>query len=238
MAIGRTFPSRCKGATLDGDRPDRLDDIAFEGLGQGDDKNDPRRARHAFPDRLLKVAQALRLGFEEEQIYEACAIDPGSSAKLQEIIDLRSACASTGCRAPPRNSAHLKAMGFSDERLAKLAGLKRARSPKARELDGTQSTSASILARQSSPRPPPICTRPMRRASDLCNARRALSDAEKIIILAAALTASARASSSTIAAAMRHSRCRPRTSRPSWSIAIRRPCRPTTTPPTGSISSR
>ena len=55
---------------------------------------------------------------------------------------------------------------------------------------------------------------------------------------AAGRTASARASSSTIAASTRRSRCARTATRPSWSTATRRRCRPTTTPPTGCISSR
>ena len=65
-----------------------FDEIAIEGLGQGDDKNAIRAALGApSPDRLLKVAQALRLGFDEQQIYEACAIDPWFIRQIQDIID-------------------------------------------------------------------------------------------------------------------------------------------------------
>ena len=78
MAIGRTFPKSLQKALrsletgLTG-----FDEIDDRGLGQGDDKNaDPRRARHAHPDRLLMVAQALRHGFDEAEIYAACQIDP------------------------------------------------------------------------------------------------------------------------------------------------------------------
>ena len=40
------------------------------------------------PERLLKVAQAMRLGFDHEQIYASCRIDPWFLARIQEIVDV------------------------------------------------------------------------------------------------------------------------------------------------------
>ena len=64
MAIGRTFQESLQKALrsletgLTG-----LDEIAIEGLGQGDDKNAIRAALGTpTPERLLQVAQAMRLG--------------------------------------------------------------------------------------------------------------------------------------------------------------------------------
>ena len=78
MAIGRTFPESLQKALRSMETGlTGLDDVAFEALGQGDDKNVIRAALGTpSPDRLLKVAQALRLGFDEAQIFEACQIDP------------------------------------------------------------------------------------------------------------------------------------------------------------------
>ncbi len=71
MAIGRTFQESLQKALrsletgLTG-----LDEIAIEGLGQGDDKNAVRAALGTpTPERLLKVAQAMRLGFSDEDIH-------------------------------------------------------------------------------------------------------------------------------------------------------------------------
>ena len=67
MAIGRTFQESLQKALrsletgLTG-----LDEITIDGLGQGDDKNAIRAALGTpTPDRLLKVAQAMRLGFSD-----------------------------------------------------------------------------------------------------------------------------------------------------------------------------
>jgi len=125
MAIGRTFAESLQKALrglesgLAG-----LDDITLEGLGQGDDKNVIRAALgQPTPDRLLKVAQAMRLGMDHEQIHASCRIDPWFLARIQEIVDAEARIKAHGLPASPELFRGLKAMGFSDARLAKLAGL-------------------------------------------------------------------------------------------------------------------
>ncbi|MEM8575444.1 MAG: carbamoyl-phosphate synthase large subunit [Pseudomonadota bacterium] len=125
MAIGRTFPESLQKALrsletgLTG-----LDEFHFEGLGQGDDKNVIREALGTpTPDRLLKVAQALRLGVDHEQIYDSCRLDPWFIRQLQDIIDTENRVREHGLPQTPGAFRGLKAMGFSDERLAQLAGM-------------------------------------------------------------------------------------------------------------------
>jgi carbamoyl-phosphate synthase large subunit len=125
MAIGRTFPESLQKALrsletgLTG-----LDDISFDGLGQGDDKNVIREALGTpSPDRLLKVAQALRLGVDHEQIYDSCRIDPWFIRQLQDIVDWEQRVRQHGLPKTETNFRALKAMGFSDERLAALTGI-------------------------------------------------------------------------------------------------------------------
>ncbi len=125
MAIGRTFPESLQKALRSMETGlTGLDDIAFEGIGQGDDKNVVRAALGTpSPDRLLKVAQALRLGVDHEQIYDSCAIDPWFIEQLQDIIDQEERVRRHGLPQDAANFRALKAFGFSDERLATLAGL-------------------------------------------------------------------------------------------------------------------
>ena len=125
MAIGRTFPESLQKALRSMETGlTGLDDIAFEGLGQGDDKNVVRAALGTpSPDRLLKVAQALRLGVDHAQIYDSCAIDPWFIEQLQDIVDCEDRVRAHGLPKDAANFRALKAMGFSDERLAKLSGL-------------------------------------------------------------------------------------------------------------------
>jgi carbamoyl-phosphate synthase large subunit len=125
MAIGRTFPESLQKALRSTETGlTGLDDFTFEGLGQGEDKNVVRAALGTpSPDRLLKVAQALRLGFDIEQIYDSCKIDPWYIRQLQDIIDCEERVRQHGLPQSASQLRALKAMGFSDERLAKLAGV-------------------------------------------------------------------------------------------------------------------
>ena len=124
MAIGRTFAESLQKALrsletgLTG-----LDEIEIEGLGVGDDLNVVRGALGTpSPDRLLVVAQALRLGMDHEGIYEACKIDHWYIDRLQEIVDLEARVRAHGLPADAANLRILKAAGFSDARLSALAG--------------------------------------------------------------------------------------------------------------------
>src|SRR5690242_1249208 len=125
MAIGRTFPESLQKALRSMETGlTGLDDITFEGLGQGDDKNVVRAAlRTPSPHRPPKVAQALRLGFDIEQIYDPCKTDPWYLRQLQDIIDCEDRVRPHGLPQSAGQLRALKAMGFSDERLAKLAGV-------------------------------------------------------------------------------------------------------------------
>jgi carbamoyl-phosphate synthase large subunit len=125
MAIGRTFAESLQKALrglesgLTG-----LDDLMLDGLGGGDDKNVIRAALGTpTPDRILKVAQAMRLGVEHEQIYASCRIDPWFLERIQEIVDLEARVGTHGLPTTAEPFRMLKSMGFSDARLAKLAQL-------------------------------------------------------------------------------------------------------------------
>ena len=124
MAIGRTFRESLQKALrsletgLSG-----LDEIEIEGLGQGDDKNAIRAALgRPTPDRLLKVAQAMRLGTTNEEIFTACKIDPWFLEQLRAIVDLEAEIKEKGLPVTAGPLRKLKASGFSDVRLAKLTG--------------------------------------------------------------------------------------------------------------------
>jgi carbamoyl-phosphate synthase large subunit len=125
MAIGRTFKESLQKALrsletgLTG-----LDEITIEGLGQSDDKNSIRAALGTpTPERLLKVAQAMRLGFSDAEIHASCRIDPWFLAEIREIVETEEQIKEKGLPATASTLRRLKAMGFSDARLGKLAGL-------------------------------------------------------------------------------------------------------------------
>src|SRR4051812_24225981 len=122
MAIGRTFKESLQKALrsletgLTG-----LDEIEIEGLGQGDDKNAIRAALGTpTPDRLLNVAQAMRLGFGNDLIHAACRIDPWFLEEIRGIIDMEAEIRRNGLPTTAPTFRRLKGLGFSDARLAKL----------------------------------------------------------------------------------------------------------------------
>jgi carbamoyl-phosphate synthase large subunit len=124
MAIGRTFQESLQKALrsletgLTG-----LDEVTIEGLGQGDDRNAIRAALGTpTPDRLLQLAQAMRLGMSDEMIHAACKIDPWFLAEIRGIVETEAEIKAKGLPTTPGALRRLKAMGFSDARLAVLSG--------------------------------------------------------------------------------------------------------------------
>src|ERR1700755_2368764 len=123
MAIGRTFQESLQKALrgletgLTG-----LDEIEIEGLGRGDDKNAIRAALGTpTPNRILQVAQAMRLGWSNEDIFNSCKIDPWFLAEMCGIVDMEAKVRKHGLPNNAFGMRQLKAMCFSDARLAVLA---------------------------------------------------------------------------------------------------------------------
>lgn len=125
MAIGRTLQESMQKALRSMETGlSGFDDIPLEGLGQGDDKNIVRAAvSRPTNDRLLKVAQAFRLGFSVEQVFQFCKIDPWFLEQIKGIVDTEARVIAHGLPKTSGALRSLKAMGFSDARLAKLAKL-------------------------------------------------------------------------------------------------------------------
>ena len=128
MAIGRTFAESLQKAYRSLETGmSGVDEMEIEGLGNGDDRNAVRAALGTpTPDRLLVVAQALRLGVPEDEIYEACKIDRWFIQQLQQIVDLENKVRKHGLPKDAINFRMLKAAGFSDLRLGSLSGVSEA----------------------------------------------------------------------------------------------------------------
>ncbi len=75
----------------------------------------------ATPDRLLVAAQALREGMTVAEIHAIAKFDPWFLERLEEIIAEENAIKANGLPNGPEALRRLKAMGFSDKRLAYLA---------------------------------------------------------------------------------------------------------------------
>ncbi|MFW2830028.1 carbamoyl-phosphate synthase large subunit [Sphingomonas sp. ID0503] len=73
------------------------------------------------PDRLLVAAQALREGFTVAEIHAIAKYEPWFLERLKEIIEAEAAVCAEGLPQDGEGLRRLKAMGFSDKRLAWLA---------------------------------------------------------------------------------------------------------------------
>jgi carbamoyl-phosphate synthase large subunit len=124
MAIGRTFAESVQKALrsletgLTG-----FDDIAIPNYGQGDDSNAIRAALgRPTPDRLRLAAQAVRLGVEEKEVARITGYDPWFVGEIAHIVRTEAEIQRSGLPRDAEGLRRLKAMGFSDARLATLAG--------------------------------------------------------------------------------------------------------------------
>jgi carbamoyl-phosphate synthase large subunit len=125
MAIGRTFQESLQKALRSLENGfTGLDEISIEGLGQGDDKNAVRAALGTpTPERILKVAQAMRLGFSDQDIHASCKIDPWFLGEIRALIEAEAEIRAKGLPVTAGAFRALKTMGFSDARLGKLTGI-------------------------------------------------------------------------------------------------------------------
>jgi carbamoyl-phosphate synthase large subunit len=124
MAIGRSFQEALQKALrsletgLSG-----LDPIAIPGLGGGDDANAVRAALAATtPDRIRVAAEALRCGLPVEQVRAITHYDPWFLEQIEGIVAAERDVEANGLPVDAERLRALKAMGFSDRRLARLAG--------------------------------------------------------------------------------------------------------------------
>ncbi len=123
MAIGRSFAESVQKALrsletgLDG-----FDEVAIEGAETSKEAVKAALARPS-PDRLLLIAQAYRHGLSTGEIHAACHYDPWFLERIEEIVAAEAAVRCSGLPDDATGLLRLKQMGFSDARLARLAGL-------------------------------------------------------------------------------------------------------------------
>ena len=121
MAIGRSFAEALQKGL-------RSMETGFSGLDPvpppGDGGIDAFRAALSSPrpDRLLMAAQALRAGVSVEDIHDACRFDPWFLRELARIVAAEQAVTRDGLPQEAVALRRLKALGFSDTQLGRLAG--------------------------------------------------------------------------------------------------------------------
>ncbi len=74
------------------------------------------------PDRLRVIAQAMRHGLSDDDIQAATAFDPWFLARIREIVETEAELRKNGLPIEEEGLRHVKMMGFTDARLAKLTG--------------------------------------------------------------------------------------------------------------------
>jgi carbamoyl-phosphate synthase large subunit len=123
MAIGRSFAEALQKGL-------RSMETGLSGLdpveAPGDGGPDAFRAALSTPrpDRLLVAAQAIRAGLSLEDIHGRCKFDPWFLRELERIIEAERAVTAFGLPREAGALRRLKALGFSDKRLAELTGKK------------------------------------------------------------------------------------------------------------------
>jgi carbamoyl-phosphate synthase large subunit len=123
MAIGRTFAESIQKAL----RSLETGLTGFDEIALDEDPTAIRAAlARATPDRLRLTAQALRYRFPLEEIQRLTGYDPWFLGEIQIIIETEERVRSEGLPKDALGLRALKAMGFSDARLAKLTGKKEA----------------------------------------------------------------------------------------------------------------
>ncbi len=119
MSIGRSFAEALQKGL-------RSMETGYSGLDEieppGDGGRDAFRAALSAPrpDRILMAAQAMRAGLSVEDIHDSCKFDPWFLRELEKIVAAEAHHHRNGLPREAGALRRLKALGFSDKRLAQL----------------------------------------------------------------------------------------------------------------------
>ncbi|MFO7758668.1 MAG: carbamoyl-phosphate synthase large subunit [Roseovarius sp.] len=131
MAIGRTIHESLQKALSSMETGlSGFDEIEIEGAP---DKAAVTRALSLpTPDRMRTIAQAMRHGLTDDDIFAATAYDPWFLARIREIVEAEERVRRDGLPMTEYGLRELKMMGFTDARLAMLTGRDEAQVRRAR----------------------------------------------------------------------------------------------------------
>jgi carbamoyl-phosphate synthase large subunit len=121
MSIGRNFAESLQKGL-------RSMEIGLTGLNEVEIEGAPDQGAilaaltQHHPNRILYVAQAMRHGISLEDIHNTSKFDPWFLDQIKAIVDTEEAVRENGLPTDKAGLLALKKMGFSDARLAELAG--------------------------------------------------------------------------------------------------------------------
>ncbi len=122
MSIGRTFQESLQKAL-------RSMETGLTGLNEMEIKGAPDKAAiigalsRPTPDRILVIAQAFRHGLTVEEIAQASKYEPWFLRQIEQLVQIEAEVRASGLPTDAKELLDLKKKGFSDERLAELAGM-------------------------------------------------------------------------------------------------------------------
>ena len=124
MAIGRTFAESLQKALCSLETGlTGLNEVEVPGYTPGGDTGPLRAAlTRPTPDRLLVIAQAFRAGLTIDEVHAACHFDPWFLAQIADLVAVEAEVRASGLPGDRAGLLRLKKLGFSDARLAELAG--------------------------------------------------------------------------------------------------------------------
>ena len=139
MAVGRSFHESFQKALASLETGlTGLDEIPIDGVQEplaaaaGPDAQMARVAENAraltaalaqrHPDRVLRIAQAMRMGLTDTDIARVTAYDPWFLARIRELVDMEEDMRRAGLPEDADDLRRLKLHGFTDARLAALTG--------------------------------------------------------------------------------------------------------------------
>ncbi|WP_050604784.1 carbamoyl-phosphate synthase large subunit [Ruegeria sp. 6PALISEP08] len=129
MSIGRTIHESMQKALASMESGlTGFDEIEIPGLNVGlwDEADDKAAVIKAIsqqtPDRLRTIAQAMRHGLTDDEIFGVTKFDPWFLARIREIIEAERQVRKDGLPVTEHGIRRLKMLGFTDARLGNLTG--------------------------------------------------------------------------------------------------------------------
>ncbi|MCF7981667.1 MAG: carbamoyl-phosphate synthase large subunit [Pseudomonadales bacterium] len=134
MAIGRTFQESVQKALRGLETGICGFDPVVDALDESNRDVIKRELRTPSSERLRYVADAIRMGFSLDEIYELCAIDPWYLVQIEDIVSEEQNLQGGQLATLDRDHLfRLKRKGFADARLAQLVGVSEAEMRKHRK---------------------------------------------------------------------------------------------------------